>query len=1113
MSPLYTSLVAQVGMVQRLDSQSDEIVNINTRIGLSPVDTNLDDVWGGVDNSVRESAQATFNAVNPTWLNEIDIWSESSPMFVVRNRSDIPDLKLRTAYYENWESRVRVLEGEIAPSGNADISGAVSLEIANRFDLAVGDIITLDQRGWDSSRVVTTEITAIVAPLEIDDPFWMSPSPLRLDSSQNGTEANILVTRDDLLSVIRDYTPQASSALGWRFLFDHDALAFGRIPRAVGQVNNFENELTRILEVENGFSSTFNTELPIVLTNYSDEINLLNAPFGVLMLQVAALVLFFLLITVTLAQRSERPEVAMLQNRGAFESQIILLRALEGIIVCVIAAFVAPFIARQALIGLSPLLTEADQLTLELDALPFIYSAVMSVWALGVLIITLRPVLKLPLISAGGSTVRAGRQSWWQRYYLDLLLVVVGSVALFRLLATNSPFAQSLLGELRADPLLLIAPALLFIALGSVTLRLFPPLTDLTARLFAERRGAESALATWSVSRDPAHYARLAFLLALAIGVGWFAISFQATLTRSYTDQSRYRVGADVRLFEQDIQSDTTSTATLGTYAELDGVRAATTGFRIDDLNLSLDGLGVTAGQFLAVDPETFEDTAYWRDDLGRLILPLSSNLPEAGIPLPTGSVKFELRLRLRDSILNRQTGEYTDGVLLISSLFDEFTFFVRVRGADGTYSQVQLNPFAIEGVEDITNLSRFNLNVNAFAPPAQVEAETSRLQAALEGVSGWVYFAGEIDTGLASPLTLDSLYWRTNLSNGWSPMAQRELEIAGLMPLDVDDQPLNDDLMEVETWSLTLDNPTLILTSQFERMPADEEPGWSVVWSQRQERTTFGIAVYPPAPSIPSVISSSFAAENALEVGASFDLYVDSRPYTFVVEDTSSYFPTLYADQSPFIVADLNTLLYALNRRPGTAYYPNEVLIALTEGVDTDGWLETHTVNPENRMVVNVLTIADTREQLSGDVLLLGLSRLLLIAFIISLILSVISLLAYAALNAQNRREQFAVLRALGMSSGRIAASVAFEQMIVFGVAALLGTVMGVLLSSQVLPTLAISTDGSAITPPFLVEIDTTVLLQYAALLIGLLILVLIVTTLLIRRMSLSQALRYRGE
>lgn len=1110
MSPLYTALMVQIGMIQRIDSQSAEMININSRIGLSSDNTNLDEVWGALDSSVREAAWKSFNAITPTWLHEIDIWSESAPMFVIHNDTEIPDLMLRTAYYENWENRVEILEGALVPSENAAISGAISLELADRFGLALGDIITLDQRGWASSQVVTVEIVAIVAPRDSDDYFWMSPSPLRFNSSQNGMEANILVTRDDLLSVIRDYTPQARSALGWRFLFDHDALAFGHIPQAVGQVNSFENTLKRILEIDYGFSSTFNTDLPRVLTSYSAEINLLNAPFGILMLQVAALVLFFLLITVTLAQRSERRVVAMLQNRGALDNQIVLLWTVEGIIICLIATFVAPFIAIHTLMALSPLLTNTDQLILELDVLPFIYSGVMSTLALGVLIVTLRRVLQLPLISAGGSTIRAARQSWWQRYYLDLLLAVMGGTALYRLLATDTPFATSLFGELHADPLLLIAPALLFIALGSITLRLFPPLTDVTAKLFAKRRGAEGALATWSVSRDPAHYARLAFLLALAIGVGWFAISFQATLTRSYTDQSRYRVGADVRLFEQPEQPNTIRTAAMETYATMDGVHAATSVFRIDNVNFSLDGSGVAAGQLLAVDPETFENTAYWRNDLGRLALPSSPDFPESGILLPSGTTRLGLSLRLRDSILNRQTGERTDGVLLISSLFEEFTFFARVRGADGTYSQIPIRPYAIEGVEDITDLSRFNLNVNAFAPPAQVEAETARLQAALDGVSGWVHFEGELTTDIVSPLTLDTLYWRTNLGNQWSPMVQRELEIAGLIPLDVNGQPLTNDLLALENWSLTLDNPNSIMTSQLEKMPMDGGDGWSLIWSQRQNRATVGISLYPPAPAIPSVISTSFAAENALEIGATFNLYIDSRPYTFVVEEISSYFPTLYADQSPFVVADLNILLYALNQRPEAAYYPNEILIALTDGVDTDAWLEAYTINAEDHMVLNAVTAVDVREQLAGDVLLLGLSRLLLIAFIISLTLSVISLLAYTALNAQNRHDQFAVLRALGMSSGRIAISVAFEQVIIFGVAALVGTTMGMLLSSQVLPTLAISTDRNAITPPFLVEVDTAALLLYAALLIGLLFLVLLVTTLLIRRMSLNQALRY---
>ena len=694
-----------------------------------------------------------------------------------------------------------------------------------------------------------------------------------------------------------------------------------------------------------------------------------------------------------------------------------------------------------------------------------------------------------------------------------MLLVIVGIAALFRLLATNSPFARSLLGGLHADPLLLVAPALLFIALGSVTLRLFPPLTDLIARAFARQSSAETALASWSVSRDPAHYARLTFLLALAMGIGWFAISFQTTLTRSHQDQALYNVGSDVRLVEQDLQTDAIRSALVDTYTGLSGVRAAANEFRRTDLNLSLDGLQITPGQLLGVNADTFAHTAYWRPDLGALNLPSTPNLPETGVLLPTGTTKISVRLRLLESILNPQTGERTVDTVLISSLFNQFDVFARVRDADGSYAQVQLTPVSVEGVTDTTDLSRFDFNSNPFASPELVQAERTRLQAALEGVSGWITFDGAIDPQLAGALTLDMLYWRTNFGSRWSPSNQRQLEIAALTPKDGQDQPLQDSLLTSENWSLIFDDPNAILYSQLDRSVSPEAGDWSLKWVQRPARSTFGIALYPPAPLIPAVISAPYAADYALETGAAFDLYIDSRPYTFVVEHTASYFPTLYADQAPFVAADLDSLLYALNGRVGAAYNPNETLISLTNGTDAEQWLQTRTVQAQTRTVISAVTAADTSERLSGDVLMLGLSRLLLIAFIIALTLSIVSLLAYAALTAQSRRDQFAVLRALGLPSVRIAVSVAIEQGVVFGVAAILGTVMGVLLSGQVLPTLAISSEGGAITPPFLVEVDPAALLQYGAVLFSLLALVLLVTTRLIRRMSLGQALRYREE
>lgn len=202
----------------------------------------------------------------------------------------------------------------------------------------------------------------------------------------------------------------------------------------------------------------------------------------------------------------------------------------------------------------------------------------------------------------------------------------MGSAALFRLLVTDSPFAQSL--------------------------RLFPLMTSALARLFAGRRGIEGELAAWSVSRDPARCSRIAFLLALAIGVGWFATRFQATLTQSNADQAGYRVGADVRLIEDD-PSQRFDAASL---RQIDGVRAATTALRLDDLNLSLDSLHLTPGTLLAVDGESFATTAYWRADLGVLKLPPSSDLPSPGITLLPGTTKLGAWLRLSEMRLNTRS-------------------------------------------------------------------------------------------------------------------------------------------------------------------------------------------------------------------------------------------------------------------------------------------------------------------------------------------------------------------------------------------------------------------------------------------------------------------------
>jgi ABC-type antimicrobial peptide transport system permease subunit len=137
----------------------------------------------------------------------------------------------------------------------------------------------------------------------------------------------------------------------------------------------------------------------------------------------------------------------------------------------------------------------------------------------------------------------------------------------------------------------------------------------------------------------------------------------------------------------------------------------------------------------------------------------------------------------------------------------------------------------------------------------------------------------------------------------------------------------------------------------------------------------------------------------------------------------------------------------------------------------------------------------------------------LLYLAFGVALVLTVISLLTYVALTAMQRRAEFGVLRALGLSAGRLVASIALEQVMVMLTGVVLGGVLGAAMSSQVLPTLAFGATGEAVTPPFVIQVEQSALIQYVALLLLVLGVTFGASLVLVRRLSLIDLLRFGEE
>lgn len=1130
---LYTDAVSQLGMLDYLDQYPKQDAQISVRTGIAPAE--VDDFSAQRDllnlafNSEIESHFDTWGA----WSPEVVSWAETQSMYVMRggaNGEYIESVRLRLAHYAALQ-KVGVLVAGDWPSDADLTTEAVPVllpaVVADELDLRVGDTIGLDQRGWDTSQRFDAVIVGIVRPLAPPDSYWMEPSPLRVDTPPRiELEANVLTTSANLENVAKAFLPQASVQLGWRVLFDHTELPHARIVSAQETLVAFESDLKRTFEefAILGNSLVYGTSLPALLAEYNTEAGAFNLPIILLSAQLSALVLFFLVLIAALAQRSERREIAVMQARGARNWQLLLVRMVETAIICSLAFVIAPFIARALLTAGLPLLMGIEDFTLTLSVNSFLFAGIAAVVAWITLIITMLPLLSQPLILSGGLTARSVQRTWWQRYYLDVVLLVIGLVALYQINQQQSLDAI----EGRADPILLLTPTLLFIAFSSVILRLFPGLVNLIAHFYDQRPGLDGALSAWQVSRESLHYGRIAFLMALAIGIGWFAIAYQSTLVGNRQAQARYAVGADLR-FVLDNDSDRGSIATLRSeisdHAEVIGT---TDVLRLDLVSVTrgIGRSGRQPGEILGVIPESFSGVAYWRDDYAPVYVPAGVEpLPDTGLELPFVPTRIGLWVLVegqqvmgfwRSEGLYPQPFDLSEGVRIDA----------RLRDADNQIYQVTFEP-------QMGILQDF---VAEYVFPQPVE-NTGNLPEDYEPPhipwpnDGWVYMRAELPASNAESVRLEGLTVVSFGGGNRFRSLQNRITLADLELYNASGQLIESELLGDSAWTLTS------WQVAGENVPPPSLPplytgdalsvAWQVgdantsllsLWLNYPERGTidqqaFGITVPDEEiVGVPVLASRSLADLNELVQDQRFSLYVDPLSIWFEVRDVIDLYPTAYPE-TPYLVVDYQVLNYVLQRAAAMSLPTNEIWVRLHPDADSETIIDEIVASAPEGLIEDVQSVAATLETYASDVQSLGIIGLLYISFAVGLVLSAVGLFTYIALSVQARIGEFAVLRALGLPVSRLVWLVVREQILIMGVAILLGIIIGQFLTMQVLPPLALSAAGGRVTPPYIIQLDLMLLIPFFGLLILVLVGILALSAIWMRRAADAQALRFSEE
>ena len=202
-------------------------------------------------------------------------------------------------------------------------------------------------------------------------------------------------------------------------------------------------------------------------------------PLAVLLAVMIMTVIYYLAMMIAYLVQSREDDVALLRNRGVTTMQMLRLYALEGGALTVIAVLIAPLLAYAVVAAAGKLpafadITGGDFLPVQLHWLPFAVAAGAGLTALAVFVVPALVGARASLVIHRLRSSRPPSVPLFQRYYLDIGILIVGGVVFWELRDRVQVVSGGLFGDVQVNEALLLAPVLLLLAVALLFMRLFP---------------------------------------------------------------------------------------------------------------------------------------------------------------------------------------------------------------------------------------------------------------------------------------------------------------------------------------------------------------------------------------------------------------------------------------------------------------------------------------------------------------------------------------------------------------------------------------------------------------------------------------------------------------
>ncbi|MCH5201086.1 MAG: FtsX-like permease family protein [Oscillospiraceae bacterium] len=575
----------------------------------------------GIDPDTLQSVFNDFPPMVASRANRVGMPIENSKIVVSDNLLYLTygdtSSRVRVTAMSGVEQHITMLQGDlysggVSPDGSYEV--IVSEDAARTLGVICGNTYTVS--GMESSQEnFTVTVTGIFTQSDLNDTYW-SEDLLNYVSS-------IFVPYDLYSDMIAKRQVNIAD-ISANYNFDYHRI----------NMNSIESVSAAITD-DAAYYSRFNLKLTMgssyILQSYVERASRLTAMLWAIQIPTMVMLAFYLFMVSQLNVEQERGEIAVLKSRGSSPRQIFALYAMEAGVLGIVTFLTAPLIGLLLcrFLGVSDGFMEFVNRTgiaAKLSLTAFLYSFVAVAVFFITTILPIIPASKLTIVQYKQSRTKVSKTSLWEYCGIDIVLIGF-SVAFWYLYryytdkaVANGTFAAT--GQI--DPLIFIFSTCMIVGMGLLFIRLYPYLLKLIYFIGRPFWTPTQYMSLTTVSCAGGSRERFLMLfLILTFACGLFSANTARAINNNKEDMIYYQNGADVTLMEywteQQNPDGITSTyqeRDFSRFEELAGVESATKVLSVDSTRVNSNGRELTNVVMMAIEPEKFARTAWFRDDL-----------------------------------------------------------------------------------------------------------------------------------------------------------------------------------------------------------------------------------------------------------------------------------------------------------------------------------------------------------------------------------------------------------------------------------------------------------------------------------------------------------------